>query len=227
MPVGIVERLAGSGHREDDEIIDLALVLRLHPLVGIEGAIGAVAARHDAGDLARQIRDVERFDPARAALTVEDPLPGRLDATTEWRDHAEARDDNSPHASSSSPSPETSSPAACNKKPVERITMARPALSHPHRASALCVLFEKFGGVTDGQNRLRGIVRNLTTEFFFKCHHELDGVETVSAEIVDEACVVDHFLGLNTKVFDHDLLYPLANLTHRSPRACFLDPTPG
>ena len=39
-------------HREDDEVVDLALVLRLHPLVGIEGAVRAVAARDHAGDLA-------------------------------------------------------------------------------------------------------------------------------------------------------------------------------
>src|SRR5690242_4770519 len=93
--------------------------------------------------------------------------------------------------------------------------------------SALCVLLEKFRGVPDGQNRLRGVVGNLATKLFFKCHHELDGVEAVGAEVVNEARVVDHFFGLNTKVFDHDLLNPLANLTHRSTSCCFLDPTPG
>ena len=66
MPVGIVERLARRAHREDDEIVDLALVLRLHPLVGIEGAVAAVAARNHAGDLAGEIGDVEGLDlPAR------------------------------------------------------------------------------------------------------------------------------------------------------------------
>src|SRR5690242_1805879 len=90
------------------------------------------------------------------------------------------------------------------------------------RASALCVLLEKFRGIADGQNRLRRIVGNLATKLFFKCHHEFDGVETVGAEVVDEARIVDHFLGLNTKVFDHDLLNPLANLTHRSTSCCFL-----
>ena len=43
--------------------IDLALLLRLHPLVGIEGAVGAVAARDLAGDLAGEIRDLEIVDP--------------------------------------------------------------------------------------------------------------------------------------------------------------------
>ena len=43
VPAGIVEGLGGRGHRVDDERVDLALLLRLHPLVGIERAVGAVA----------------------------------------------------------------------------------------------------------------------------------------------------------------------------------------
>jgi hypothetical protein len=35
MPVGIVERLVGRRHRINDEGIDLALFLRLHPVVGL------------------------------------------------------------------------------------------------------------------------------------------------------------------------------------------------
>src|SRR5580704_11179765 len=93
-------------------------------------------------------------------------------------------------------------------------------------ASALRVLLEKFRGVADGQNRLRGVVGNLATKLFFTCHHELDSVEAVGAEVVNEARVVDHFFGLNTKVFDHDLLKPLANLTHRSTSCCFRRPDP-
>ena len=60
MPIGVVERLTRRAHREDDEIVDLALILRLHPLVGIEGAVGAVAARNHAGDPAGQIGDRQR-----------------------------------------------------------------------------------------------------------------------------------------------------------------------
>src|SRR6266436_1561066 len=105
----------------------------------------------------------------------------------------------------------------------------RPGRLRQHRAgaSAFSVLFEKFRGVTDGQNRLRGVIGNFATEFFFKRHHELDGIEAVGAEVINEARVVDHFFGLNTKVFDHDLLNPLANLTHRSTSCLFpLDPSP-
>src|SRR5262252_3000096 len=55
MPIGIVEGLARRSHRENDEVVDLALILRLHPLIRIEGAVRTVTARHLAGDLARQI----------------------------------------------------------------------------------------------------------------------------------------------------------------------------
>src|SRR6185295_12577399 len=85
---------------------------------------------------------------------------------------------------------------------IKPIDARAPSPGRPYRcgadASALRVLLEKFGCVAHGQNRLRGIVRNLATELFFKCHHKLDGVETVSAEVVNEARVVDHFFGLNT-----------------------------
>src|SRR5438270_877595 len=82
-PVGVVERLPCRRHREDDEVVDLALVLRLHPLVGIERCVGAVASRDRAGDLARQIGHLERVDALGAAFAVQYSLPGRLHATAE------------------------------------------------------------------------------------------------------------------------------------------------
>src|SRR6476469_3690055 len=104
-----------------------------------------------------------------------------------------------------------------------------PGRLRQHRAgaSAFRVLFKKFCGVTDGQNRLRGGVWNFATEFFFKRHHELDGIESVGAEVINEARIVDHFFGFNTKVLDHDLLNSLANLTHHLTSClCPLDPFP-
>src|SRR5690242_6529745 len=105
---------------------------------------------------------------------------------------------------------------------------ARPFGRHGYRAgaSAIRVFFEKFYRIADSQNRLRGVVGNFAAKFFFKGHHKLDRIEAVGAEVVNEARVVDHFFGLNTKVFDHDLLNALANLTHRSNLVLVpLDPT--
>src|SRR4051794_29358795 len=97
MPAGIIERLLRCAHRKEDEIVDLALVLGLHPAVGIEAAVAAVAARHHAGDAAGQVRHFEGIDFFRAAFALEDAFPGRLDATAKGRHHAESRDDNPPH----------------------------------------------------------------------------------------------------------------------------------
>src|ERR1700744_601178 len=88
-------------------------------------------------------------------------------------------------------------------------------------ASAFRVLFEEFGGVAHRQDRLRRVVGNLAAEFFFERHHQLDGIETVGAEVVNEARVVDHFFGFDTEVFDHVRFNLLANLTHRSTSCLF------
>src|SRR4029453_9186923 len=53
----------------------------------------------------------------------------------------------------------------------------RPGRLRQHRvgASAFRVLFEKFCGVTDGQNRLRAVIGDLAPKFSFKRHHHLTG----------------------------------------------------
>ncbi len=97
LPACVIERLLRGAHGEDDEIVDLALLFRLHPLVGIEAVVRAVAARHLAGDLAGQIGHVEGLDSPRAALAGDQPLPRRLYAASQRRHHAEPRDDDAPH----------------------------------------------------------------------------------------------------------------------------------
>src|SRR5262245_26689339 len=97
LPACVIERLAGGTQRKDDEIVDLALLLRLHPMVGIEAAVRAIAARNLASDLRRQIGHVESLDSPRAAVAVDEPPPGRLDAASERRHHAEPRDDDASH----------------------------------------------------------------------------------------------------------------------------------
>jgi len=85
-------RLARGAHRVDDEFVDPALFLRLHPLVGIVSAVRAVAARNLAGDLRRNISTLN-FSILRARFAREQALPRRLDAAAEWRHHSESRDD--------------------------------------------------------------------------------------------------------------------------------------
>src|SRR6516165_793168 len=105
LPARILERLARGAHGEDDEIIDLALLLRLHPLVGIEAAVRAITTRNLAGDLRRQIGHVEALDAPCPAIAVDETLPGRLNAASERRHHAEPCDDDASHILVLSPQP--------------------------------------------------------------------------------------------------------------------------
>src|SRR5437764_11967383 len=97
MPIGVIERLACRTHRENDEIVDLALVFWLHPFIGIKSAAAAITSRNQAGNPAGQIGDVKRVDLPGAALAVEDAFPRRLNAASARRHHAEARYGSPPH----------------------------------------------------------------------------------------------------------------------------------
>src|SRR5438034_7158202 len=55
-------------HCVEDEIVDLALLLGFHPLVGVEGAVATVTARNLAGNLGRQVGDLEALDASCPAL---------------------------------------------------------------------------------------------------------------------------------------------------------------
>ncbi len=82
MPVGIGQRHFGSGNGIDDIGIDLALLLGLHPLVDIVGAVGAVADRNAAGDLGGQVFHFEFGNAAGAVSTGQQALPCDFRATT-------------------------------------------------------------------------------------------------------------------------------------------------
>src|SRR4029077_7358064 len=98
LPAGMLDRLARGAHRVNDELVDPALLLRLHPLIGIVGAVGTVAARNRTRNFRREIPYFELVDSLRPALTGEQALPCRLDAAAERRHHSEPRDDHTPHA---------------------------------------------------------------------------------------------------------------------------------
>ena len=97
IPAGIAQRLGCRAHRKRDEVVDLALLLGFHPLVGIIGAVAAVAARNRAGDLGRQVGDLEFFDAPRAALAREQAPPRVLNPAAERRHHSQSRDDHTSH----------------------------------------------------------------------------------------------------------------------------------
>ena len=61
-----------------DEGIDLALFFRLHPVIGIKCAVGAIADRDPASNLSRQIVNFKFGDQSCTALAGENTLPGNF-----------------------------------------------------------------------------------------------------------------------------------------------------
>ena len=97
VPVRVVKRLCRRRHRKDDKIVHLALLLWLHPVVGVEAAGRAVAAGNLAGNLAGDIRDIEFFDALDSAVTGNKPPPRLLDAASERRHQSQTCDDDPSH----------------------------------------------------------------------------------------------------------------------------------
>jgi hypothetical protein len=98
VPASVVERLARRAHGKHNEIVDLALLLRLHPLIRIETAVGAVTARNLHRDFARNIGDVEVVDLTRTAFARKQPLPRRFDAAAERRQDPQSGYDHASHS---------------------------------------------------------------------------------------------------------------------------------
>ena len=97
IPAGIGDGLRRRRHAHDDELVDPALLLRIHPLIGIEGAAGAVAARNLTGDPGRQIRGLELDDGTGTGLAGDQAGPSLFDAAGKRRDHPKSRDHNPTH----------------------------------------------------------------------------------------------------------------------------------
>src|SRR4051812_24205104 len=87
-------------------------------------------------------------------------------------------------------------------------------LGGSQRTRSALVLVDIVDRVVNGRDLLRGVVRNLDSELFLESHHQLDDVEAVGAEIVDEAGVFGHLVGLDSQMFDDDLLHPIGGLAH-------------
>jgi hypothetical protein len=69
MPIRIIEGLTSRRHAVNDEIIDLALVLRVHPLIGVEKPLSLVSRWDLEGNARWQVRDVEPVNRHSPALS--------------------------------------------------------------------------------------------------------------------------------------------------------------
>src|SRR5690606_5447259 len=86
LPARIGKRLIGGGNAVGDEIADLALLLGIQKIIRIEGAVAAVAARHDAGNPRWKVIGLEGFDPAAGTPSGQQMGPGMLYPNAEGRD---------------------------------------------------------------------------------------------------------------------------------------------
>ena len=76
--------------------------------------------------------------------------------------------------------------------------------------------FNEFYGIADGQNALNGIVGNLETKFPFKLERQFDHIQAIGAKVVKEAGAINHLVGINNKLFNHDCPGAFGNVDHVS-----------
>ena len=95
-PARIGDRLIGGAHRINDEIVDLALLLRLHAVVRVELARPRPSG-NEAADLTRDIRNLELGDAPCAALPRDEVRPHVINADANRRDQSDTSYDYPTH----------------------------------------------------------------------------------------------------------------------------------
>ena len=68
--------------------------------------------------------------------------------------------------------------------------------------------------VADGAELLRVLVGDVDVELLLERHDQLDGVQTVGAEVFHEAGLVGQLLALDAKLLDDDVLDLLFDVAH-------------
>lgn len=83
--------------------------------------------------------------------------------------------------------------------------MGWPAVMQPTRSCILaCVSFQKAYRIPNGLDCFRSIIGNFNAKLFLECHDQFNGIETVGAEIVDEAGVFRDLVLFDAEMFDDD-----------------------
>src|SRR5262245_19978526 len=101
-----------------------------------------------------------------------------------------------------------------------RLSRCERLLATENGSSSRRILLQELDGIADGQDGLRGIVRNLAAEFLLERHDELDRVQAVGSKVVDEARAVGHLVGFDSEMLHHDLLNALRDIAHFSLFTC-------
>jgi hypothetical protein len=73
---------------------------------------------------------------------------------------------------------------------------------------------DKLHSITHRLDGFCGVIWNFDAELFFESHHEFNRVQAVGAEIINEARFRLHLVGINTQVFNYDLLHSFSDIAH-------------
>ena len=96
-PAGIGDRLDRRRQTVDDEIVHAPLILRRHPVIGVEQPFGRFADRHLAGDFRRQVADIEGLDGADAGFSGQQFFPVDLNPTPQGGQKAQTGNNHTSH----------------------------------------------------------------------------------------------------------------------------------
>ncbi|MGY4310380.1 hypothetical protein ACVIJ6_007623 [Bradyrhizobium sp. USDA 4369] len=80
----------------------------------------------------------------------------------------------------------------------------------------VCLVLEIPPRISYGEDRCGNLVRNLTAKCLFKSYEKLDRIKAVSAQVLDEASIVDDLLRRNVKMPADYVPNPMANAIHGS-----------
>jgi hypothetical protein len=88
-----------------------------------------------------------------------------------------------------------------------------PAQGGPARSGSFR-FFDELHRIANGHDGFGGVIGDFNAKFFLEGHDEFDAVERVGAEIIDEVSILDHLLGVDAEMLDHDFLYALGDIAH-------------
>jgi hypothetical protein len=84
----------------------------------------------------------------------------------------------------------------------------------PHEGRSGLGLLDELYGVADSQDRVSCVVGNFDAEFFFESHDQFNGIERISAQIVNEASAFNNLVGVNAKMINYNFLYAFCDIAH-------------
>src|SRR5690606_1723997 len=140
---------------------------------------------HRAAETAGEFAHVEACDRRNAADAIDDVVPGGGNRAAHRRDDAQTRNDYATLAQCSS---DRIKGKAClpDRAGGPRGRTAPRGGDIRERSGLGAPIVDVVDRLLDGGDLLGFFIRNLDLELFYEGHHQLNGIQRVSAEIIDE-----------------------------------------